>query len=91
MKIKTSSIKRVLTVICQKALLSIAEFILLISVAGYVATFIEKTNRLMTWSVIVIGLFAVIVLRSLQQLWQDKGKLFKTPIFERWGKQFCLN
>ena len=19
------------------------------------------------------------------------GKLFKTPIFERWGKQFCLN
>jgi len=26
----------------------------------------------MTWSVIVIGLFAVIVLRSLQQLWQDK-------------------
>lgn len=72
MKIKTSSIKRVLTVICQKALLSIAEFILLISVAGYVATFIEKTNRLMTRSVIVIGLFAVIVLRSLQQLWQDK-------------------
>ena len=21
----------------------------------------------------------------------DFGKLFKTPIFERWGKQFCLN
>ena len=72
MKIKPSSVKRVLTVVCQKALLSIAEFILLISVAGYVATFIEKTNRLMTWSVIVIGLFAVIVLRSLQQLWQGK-------------------
>jgi hypothetical protein len=22
---------------------------------------------------------------------QYLGKLFKTPIFERWGKQFCLN
>ena len=21
----------------------------------------------------------------------DVRKLFKTPIFERWGKQFCLN
>ena len=21
----------------------------------------------------------------------DYRKLFKTPIFERWGKQFCLN
>ena len=21
----------------------------------------------------------------------NPGKLFKTPIFERWGKQFCLN
>jgi|GEM_PF-5010185 len=21
----------------------------------------------------------------------DLRKLFKTPIFERWGKQFCLN
>ncbi len=71
MKIKTSSVKRVLTVICLKGLLTIAEFILLISVAGYVATFIEQTNRFVTGTMILIGLVIVIVLRSIHQLWQD--------------------
>lgn len=71
MKIKPSSVKRVLTVVCQKALLSIAEFILLISVAGYVATFIERTNRFVTGTMILIGLVIMIVLRSVHQLWQD--------------------
>lgn len=48
MKIKPSSVKRVLTVVCQKALLSIAEFVLLVTVAAYVSTFIEQTNNSLT-------------------------------------------
>ena len=28
---------------------------------------------------------------SLKVAFVGLGKLFKTPIFERWGKQFCLN
>ena len=34
------------------------------------------------------------VVRDIRSLIEQKpslGKLFKTPIFERWGKQFCLN
>ena len=28
---------------------------------------------------------------AMDRLTDDLRKLFKTPIFERWGKQFCLN
>ena len=28
---------------------------------------------------------------ELNAFLDKQGKLFKTPIFERWGKQFCLN
>ena len=28
---------------------------------------------------------------NIRHLEKVLGKLFKTPIFERWGKQFCLN
>lgn len=75
MKIKPSSVKRVLTVVCQKALLSIAEFVLLVTVAAYVSTFIEQTNNSLTVYMISYGLLLAIALRSINQLWQviEKG------------------
>ena len=34
---------------------------------------------------------ALFVLAFTAFVYTESRKLFKTPIFERWGKQFCLN
>ena len=44
---------------------------------------------------LLLTFLSTVIMRQIQQLGKklnlDLGKLFKTPIFERWGKQFCLN
>ena len=56
----------------------------------YIPTHVDDPQHLLLWSAdevvpIVLGLvFGMIIQKALR-------KLFKIPIFERWGKQFCLN